>query len=154
MIAAAAFGLPFALLVAAGPARAELTRTDVLVAARAIAFIAKAGSGDLRVGIVVAPESAQSVQDGNQLKTILGTELRVGDDQVAGADVELFFLTEGAGADSSKVSGASKAAEDTLHHLRSCAGPQWGLHHWCSDSAKDRNLRQSQSGGREQHNIL
>ena len=118
MIAAAAFGLPFALLVAAEPARAELTRTDVFVAARAIGFIAKTGSHDLRVGIVVAPDSAQSVQDGNQLKAIFGTELRVGDnllkpvmlrtDQVEGAVVELFFLTEGARADSSKVSSASK----------------------------------------------
>jgi hypothetical protein len=69
------------------------------------------------VGIVVAPESPQSVHDGNQLKAIFGTELRVGDDvlkpvmlridQVANADAGLFFLTEGLGA-ASGVASVSK----------------------------------------------
>ena len=118
MSSAGALALPLALMVGVVPARAQVTRTDVLVAARAIGFISKFGQGDLRVGIVVAPESAPSVQEGNQLKAIFGAELAIGDnvlkpvmlrsDQVANADVMLFFLTEGAGAAGSSVTSASK----------------------------------------------
>ena len=119
MSSAVAFALPFALLASAGPVHAEIKRTDVLVATRAIGFISKFHGGDLRVGIVVAPESPQSVEDGNQLKAIFGTEMAIGNnmlkpvmlrtDQVANADVGLFFLTEGTGAAASRVASASKA---------------------------------------------
>ena len=108
----------FALLVAAEPANADISQTDLVIAARAIGFIAKINSGDLRVGIVVAPDSALSVRDGNQMRALWGNDLRVGDnvlrpvilriDQVANADVDLFFLTEGMGADAAKLAGASK----------------------------------------------
>ena len=115
---APALGLTLAVIIAAGPAYAELTQTDVLVAGRAIGFVEKFGSGELRVGIVFAPDSAQSVQDSNALKAILGNQLRVGNnvlkpvmlrtDQVAGADVGLFFLTGGIGAAAAKVASVSK----------------------------------------------
>ena len=119
MTSVAAFALPLALLVVGEPAHAEVTRIDVLIAARAIEFIAKVDRGDLRVGIVVAPESPQSVADGNQLRAIFGTGLAIGDDvlkpvilrtdQVGNADVGLFFLTAGTGAAASRVASASKA---------------------------------------------
>ena len=115
---AAALGLSVALILAAGPAYAELTQTDVMVAGRAIGFVEKFGSGDLRVGIVFAPDSAQSIQEANDLKAILGNQLRVGDnvlkpvllriDQVADADVGLFFLADGMGAAAAKVASVSK----------------------------------------------
>jgi hypothetical protein len=38
------------LVMAAGPALAELTQTDVMVAARTVSFIQKIGSGEMRVG--------------------------------------------------------------------------------------------------------
>ena len=115
---AAALGLALALVIAAEPAYAELTQTDVLVAGRAIGFVEKFGSGELRVGIVFAPDSAQSIQEANDLKAILGNQLRVGDnvlkpvllrtDQVADADVGLFFLTDGVGAAAGRVASVSK----------------------------------------------
>ena len=118
--AVTALGL-LALIAAAGPALAELTQTDVLVAGRTIGFIEKFGSGDVRVGIVFAPDSAQSMQQANELKAIFGNQLRVGNnvlrpvllrtDQLADADVGLFLLTEGVGAAGSKVAGVSKAKQ-------------------------------------------
>jgi hypothetical protein len=118
MKAAPTLGLTIGLVIAAGPASAEFTQTDVLVAGRAIGFIQKIGGGELRVGIVFEPESAQSVQDSNDLKAVLGNQLRVGNnvlkpvmlriEQVAGADVGLFFLTGGIGAAARKVASVSK----------------------------------------------
>lgn len=118
MKAAPALGLIFALFVLGGPAYATLTRTDVLVAGRAIGFVEKIGSGEVRVGIVFTPDSAQSVQEANGLKAIMGNQLRVGNvalkpvmlttEQVAAADVGLFFLTGGIGAAARKVASVSK----------------------------------------------
>jgi hypothetical protein len=108
----------FALVVAAAPAYAELTPTDVLVAGRTIGFVEKFAGGEVRVGIVVSPDSTQSTQEGNDLKAIFGSQLRVGDDvlkpvmlrtdQVGDADVGLFSLTGGIGAAANKVAIASK----------------------------------------------
>ena len=111
--------LPLALLAASEPAYAELSSTDLLIAARAIGFIARINSGDLRVGIVAAPDSALSVRDANQIQALWGSDLRVGHnvlrpvmlrtDQVATADVDLFLLTAGVGADAGKVASVSKS---------------------------------------------
>ncbi|HXJ00508.1 MAG TPA: hypothetical protein VNH44_04750 [Micropepsaceae bacterium] len=120
---ATAFGLYLAVAFGAGPAHAALTQTDVLVAERVIGFVEKFGSGVMRVGIVVAPDSAQSVQDGNDLKALLSNQVRAGDnllqpilvrpDQLADADVGLFFLTDGIGAAASKVAIVSKGRKIT-----------------------------------------
>jgi hypothetical protein len=108
-----------AFRAAAEPAYADLTPTDLLIAARTIGFMAKINSDDLRVGIVAASDSALSIRDANQLRSLWGNDLRAGKtslrpvilrlDQVASADVDLFFLAEGVGADAGKVAGASKA---------------------------------------------
>jgi len=120
---AAALGMTLAAAAVCTPAYAALTQTDVLVAERVIRFVEKFGSGVMRVGIVVAPDSAQSVQEGNELKALLGKQLRTGDnvlqailvrpDQLAEADVGLFFLTEGLGAAAAKVAGVSKGRKIT-----------------------------------------
>ena len=84
--------------MSASPARAEVTAADLMIAARAIGFIEKFGNSDIRVGIVYAPESAQSVQQANALRAMFGNQFRVGSrvltailvrtDQVAGAAAE------------------------------------------------------------------
>ncbi len=114
----AALGLP-AVLMASGPAFAQLTQTDVMVAARTVDFIQKIHTGELRAGIVFAPESPKSVDQANELRTIFGNGFRSGDttlkpvmlrtDQLADADVALLFMTEGMGASAAKVAGISKA---------------------------------------------
>jgi ABC-type uncharacterized transport system substrate-binding protein len=100
------------------PAQAEVTTSDLLIAGRTIGFIEKLANSGMRVGIVYAPESAQSVQQANALRAMLGNQFRVGSlvltavmlrtDQVADADVGLFLLSEGAGAAGTKVADASK----------------------------------------------
>jgi len=104
--------------VAAMPARAEVTASDLMIAGRAIGFIEKFASSDIRVGIVYAPESAQSVQQANVLRTMFGNQIRVGNrvltavmlrtDQVVGADVGIFLLSEGAGTAGEKVAETGK----------------------------------------------
>lgn len=98
---------------------AEITQTDVLVAGRAIGFVEKFGRGELSIGIVVASDSAQSVQQANDLRATLGSQFRVGNlvlkpvvlrlNQLADADVDLFFLTDGVGAEATKVAEVGKA---------------------------------------------
>jgi hypothetical protein len=114
---AAALGFALAAVIAA-PAHAALTQTDVLVAQRVIGFVEKFSSGVMRVGIIVAPDSAQSIQEANNLKALLANQARTGDnvfqpilvrtDQLADADVGLLFLTDGLGAAAAKVASISK----------------------------------------------
>ena len=108
-----------ALLTVAGPALAELTQTDVMVASRTVSFIHKIGNGEVRVGIVFAPDSPKSVQQANELRAILGSGLRAGDyvlrptmlraDQLNDSDVNIVFMTEDMGAIAPKVAGIDKA---------------------------------------------
>jgi hypothetical protein len=104
-------------VLAATPAVADISQTDLLVAGRAIGFIQKFDKGDVRVAIVYAPNSAESLQEANEIRSLMGTGFRVGDnvlmpfliraDQAADADARLFFLTHG--APGAAVAGASKA---------------------------------------------
>lgn len=92
------------LLVLGSPARADVTTADVQVAARAISFVSNPLSGTVRVGIVYAAGNPKSVQQAQSLRGMLGNGLRVGrlelrpvllkSTDIAGADVDLFFLTE------------------------------------------------------------
>jgi hypothetical protein len=114
----AALILSFVLLAVGGPAIAEITQTDVLVVGRAMGFVEGFGGRTVRMGIVFAAGSPQSVQEANELKTILGNQFRVGNnvlvpvllrsDQVIDTDVGMFFLTGGIGAAAEKVATASK----------------------------------------------
>jgi len=114
-----ALSIASALLLAPVSLRAEITRPDMLVAGRAIGFIDKLGSGDVRVGIVFAPESAPSLQQANEIRDLLGSQFRVGNhvlrpvmvraDQVNNAGVDLFLLTEGADIAASSVAASSRA---------------------------------------------
>jgi hypothetical protein len=91
-------------LVFVAPARAELTSTDVQIAARALSFVSNPLTGPVRVGIVYSAESPRSVREANSLQHMLSGGLKIGALQmspvmvelkdVAGADVDLFFLTE------------------------------------------------------------
>lgn len=92
------------LLSPVGTAHAEITKTDVQVAARALGFVSDPLSGPVRVGIVYAAGNPRSVRQAQSLRSILSEGLRVGtlelrpvlveSADVARADVELFFLTE------------------------------------------------------------
>ena len=94
-----------ALLLLAGlPAQADVTRTDVQVAARALSFVSDPLSGAVRVGIVYSDDSARSLREARNLRSILGSGFRMGNIELmpvliesaaaATADVDLFFLTE------------------------------------------------------------
>lgn len=97
----AALGL---LLVAGLPTQADVTRTDVQVAARALSFVSDPLSGAVRVGIVYSADSARSLREARSLRSILGTGFRIGtlelipvlveSAEAAKADVDLIFLTE------------------------------------------------------------
>src|SRR6185295_19800054 len=94
-------GLVFAigLGLAATPALAEISQTDLLVAGRALGFVQKFDKGDVRVAIVYEPNAAQSLQEANEIRTLMGSGFRVGDnvfkpflvraDQAADADASL-----------------------------------------------------------------
>jgi hypothetical protein len=93
----------------ASEAIAQITATDLQVAARALIFVERPLSGEVRVGIVYAAGNSRSVQQAEALRGLLGDGLRAGNlvlepvlvksEDVAAADVDLFFLTEQAGAD-------------------------------------------------------
>jgi ABC-type uncharacterized transport system substrate-binding protein len=82
---------------------------DVQVAARALSFMERPVNGPLRVGILYAPNSAQSTQQARELQQMLGSGLRAGKielrpqlvrvGEASSAGVDLFFLTEFVGSD-------------------------------------------------------
>lgn len=115
-IAFLAFGAVLAMATMAGPATAEVTQGDLLVAARAIDFVDSVPHGDVRVGIVYDPNVALSSQQANELNALMGSGLRVGNltlipfmvpaGQLNGDKAGALFLTEGAGAIAGKVGRA------------------------------------------------
>lgn len=89
---------------AVGPSsQAEVTRTDLQVAARAMSFMEEPLSGIVRVGVVYVPAQPASLRDAELVRSQLGDGLRVGNielrpmmvplDTVATAEVDLFLLT-------------------------------------------------------------
>jgi hypothetical protein len=88
----------------AAPAHADVTATDMQVAARALSFVSNPLSGTVRVGIVYTPGSSKSRRQAESLRTMLAKGLRIGalelrpvlvkSGEKSTADVDLFFLTE------------------------------------------------------------
>lgn len=112
-----------ALLLPVGTALAGLSRTDLLVAARAIGFIEAMRAGPVRVGIVYLPDNAESEQQAHEIASLMDTGLRVGDrifkptlvslPQANNANVDLFFLTQGVGVQAAQLARISHARKIT-----------------------------------------
>ena len=93
------------LVLLSAAARAQFTLSDLQIAGRALGFLEKPFSGDVKAGIVYTPEDPRSVAEANALKALLGDGLRVGNvklvpvlvpvAELSRADVALFFLTAG-----------------------------------------------------------
>ena len=96
--------LAFAWLAFAAPVGAEVTATDLQVAARALSFMEDPLRGVVQVGILYEPGSPRSVRQAQELERLLGGGLRAGAlelrpqlvelERAAHAGVEIFFLTE------------------------------------------------------------
>ena len=107
------------VLLCAG-ARAQFTLNDLQIAGRALGFLEKPLSGDVKAGIVYAPDDPRSVAEADALKGLLGEGLRVGNvrlvpvlvpvAELSRAGVALFFLTTGmTDADTKSVTAAAVA---------------------------------------------
>lgn len=109
------------VLVPSDPARADVTPKDLQVMARALGFTEKPPTGEVTIGIVYAPGNPQSAKEAEDLQKLMGDGLKAGAmvlkptlvkiDEVAGADVGAFLLTEGVGADAGKLAAATKAKQ-------------------------------------------
>lgn len=88
----------------AAPAHADVTRTDLQVAARALSFVSNPLTGPVEVGILYSGGSGRSARQAESLQKLLAGGLRIGAVELsavlvelkdaASADVDLFFLTE------------------------------------------------------------
>jgi hypothetical protein len=104
MRASAWLGLVVCCSLAPASGRADVTLTDLQIAARALSFMEDPLTGTVRVGIVHAPANARSARQAEELLATLGRGLQVGSlelrpvmvrlDEAELADVDLFFLTE------------------------------------------------------------
>jgi len=109
------------LLLVTGRAMALVMPQDVQIAARALGFLAKPPSGDVRVAVVYAADNAQSLEEGQHLMQILGGGLTVGNitlkpvlvptSALAGTRAGLIFLTAGIGPEATLVAAASRSAQ-------------------------------------------
>ncbi len=108
----------FAAMLLAASARADVTVTDLQVAARALSFMSTPLSGDVKVGILYSPSSPGSMQDAQELLRLMGNGLRAGSLDLHGtlvdikdaatARVDLFFLTDYVGEEAaSALDGAN-----------------------------------------------
>jgi hypothetical protein len=98
---------------------AAMTQDDLLIAARALSFMQNPLAGQIRVGIVYAAGASRSVEEADDLQQLLAGGLRVGNlimipvkvriDNLAGANVQLFLLTDYVGNDGGRVSDATRA---------------------------------------------
>lgn len=105
------------LIFAVSSARADITRTDLQVAARTLSFVSSPLTGPVTVGILYSKSSSRSVRQAENLRTMLADGLRVGSLQMspvlvelqnaADADVDLFFLTEHVAPNASDMLAAS-----------------------------------------------
>lgn len=106
-----------AMAAVASTASADVTLTDVQVAARALSFMESPPSGNVRVGIVYDPDESRTGRQAGALQTMLAGGLRVGNleleptlvslERAAEADVDVFLLTENVGAAAERVAEAS-----------------------------------------------
>jgi hypothetical protein len=104
-------------LLAGSPLHAAVTLSDLQIMGRALGFLSKPPSGDVRAGIVIAAGNAQSEQEGAELQRLMGQGMKIGNvtlkpvlvhlADVAAAEVELFILTGGIDAAATPVAGAA-----------------------------------------------
>jgi len=97
-----------AIVGAAAPLGAEVTPTDLQIAARALSFMEKPLTGVLRVGIVYAPDSPRSRRQAEDIEKLLGAGLKSGNVEmrptlvsladVGHANVDFYFMTEFVGS--------------------------------------------------------
>ena len=100
-------------------AHAAATQGDLMVAARALGFIQNPPRGEVAVGIIYVAENTASVAEAKNIARMMGDGLRAGLltlkpilvqlDDVAAADVGLFFLTEDIGEAAMRVGAAARA---------------------------------------------
>jgi ABC-type uncharacterized transport system substrate-binding protein len=122
---ASAFGLLLAM--AMFPAHAEMTVTDLQIAARALSFMEHPLTGTVRLGIIYVPGDETSIREADQVVSLLGDGLHVGNltmtpvrvpvDKAGTAPVDLFFLPVGIGNEAQKVSAAAKKRKLTCFTL-------------------------------------
>lgn len=97
-------GVLAGLLLATGPVLADVTRTDIQVAARALGFVSNPLTGAVDLGILYSSSSTRSVRQAEQMRDLLAGGFRIGGLELspvmveladaAEAEVDLFFLTE------------------------------------------------------------
>jgi hypothetical protein len=111
-------------IVAAGcftaltPAYAAVAQSDLLIAGRAMSFLRTPMVGEVRVGIVYAPDVDRSTEDAQSVLRILGDGQKVGNlvlkpilvkvAELANAQVGLLYLTDGLGSAGAAVASASR----------------------------------------------
>jgi hypothetical protein len=104
----------------APPLSAEVTRTDLQAAARALSFMERPLAGTVRVGILYAPDSPRSVQQARDLDRLLEAGMQAGRIELrpalvkigdaAAADVDMFFLTEFVDPATARLAGIAAAS--------------------------------------------
>jgi hypothetical protein len=100
------------------PAKAQMTITDLQIAARALSFMERPLSGTVRMGIVYIPGDAASEAGAESTVQLLGSGLKAGNllftpvrvavKDAGAAAVDLFFLTDGMGERSAPVAAAAE----------------------------------------------
>jgi hypothetical protein len=100
-------------------AQADVTPTDLQIAARALSFMEKPPSGNIRLGIIYIPGDDHSIREADSVAKLLGSGLRAGNlefipvlvgiDAAVSAPVDLFFIPEGIGDRAREVSSATAA---------------------------------------------
>jgi ABC-type uncharacterized transport system substrate-binding protein len=104
-------------------ARAQFTLNDLQIAGRALGFLERPLSGDVKAGIVYAPDDPRSVAEADALKGLFGQGLRVGNvklvpvlvpvAELSRSDVALFFLTTGMTDANARTVAAAAVARHT-----------------------------------------
>ncbi len=106
------------LLLAPSAALAQTSAQDVQVAARALSFLQTPLTGEVTVGIVYIRNNPQSADEAQTLQRLLGSGLIVGNitlqsvlvplDEAAKANVRLFLLVPGVGAQAQSLADISR----------------------------------------------
>jgi hypothetical protein len=93
-----------AIVLLATPAHADVTVTDLQVAARALSFVSDPLKGTVKVGILYTKDSARSLRQAESTERLLAGGFRIGAmvlspvlvelNEATTAKVDVFFLTE------------------------------------------------------------
>jgi hypothetical protein len=110
-----------ACLVVGTPLHAEITATELQIAARALSFLERPLAGRVRVGLVYSSADPRSVRQADSLQRLLEQNARYGSLELrpvrveigaaAQADVDLFLLTDYIGEAGTKLRGAMAAKQ-------------------------------------------